>query len=125
MCHRLHDLRAHPWPARQRKQASVYTWRGGQGWAAAGGHVGAQQASRTRACERCGDRDGGMGIQTHKQVCGDVDTLRDVGLCLSDTPTNTHGHTRRGMITRMLTHQKVAQHAQAPLMGMSPRSMHG
>lgn len=72
MCHRLHDLRAHPWPARQRKQASVYTWRGGQGRAAARGACGGM-AGRLDTCMREVRGHGcGAGVT---QVWGDVDTL--------------------------------------------------
>lgn len=35
MCHQLQDLRAHPWPTRQRKQECTYTWCVRQGQAAA------------------------------------------------------------------------------------------
>lgn len=66
MCHRLHDLRAHPWPARQGKQACVHTARqAGRGGGR--GHTGARRASGTRARGRCEDADplpqGGSTIQ--------------------------------------------------------------
>lgn len=110
MCHRLHDLRAHPWPARQSKQASVYTWRGGQGWAAAGGQVGARQAGRTRARERYGGVDVGLWGHRHvdRYVWARTHSYREVGPYIPDLPTNTRAHTHSGVITQTLTPEKVA-----------------